>query len=151
MNPTSTKQQLTQALKDAMRAKDDLRKSTIRLAMAAIKNAEIERRGELDEPTLLGILQKEVKLRRETIDEARRAGRDELVAEAEAEIAVLEQFLPQPLTQMELENLAREVITEVGADSPRQMGQVMKNLMPRIQGRADGKQASLIVQRLLRE
>jgi uncharacterized protein YqeY len=151
MNPTSTKQQLTQALKDAMRAKDDLRKSTIRLALAAIKNAEIERRGELDEPTLLGILQKEVKLRRETIDEARRAGRDELVAEAEAEIAVLEQFLPQPLTQMELENLAREVIAEVGADSPRQMGQVMKNLMPRIQGRADGKKASQIVQRLLRE
>jgi hypothetical protein len=150
MDPISTKLRLTQALKDAMRARDELRKSTIRMALAAIKNAEIERRAELDEPALLAILQKEVKLRREAIEDAQRAGREELVAEGEAEIAVLEEFLPQPLTLEELENLAREIIAEVGASSPREMGQVMKNLMPRIQGRADGKQASQIVQRLLR-
>ena len=144
-----TKSKLTQSLKDAMRAKDELRKRTIRLTMAAIKNAEIDKRSELEEPAVLAILQKEVKSCRETIEGAQRANRPDLIAEAEAEIAILEEYLPQPLTSDELESLAREAVAESGAASPREMGNVMRILMPRVRGRADGKEASQIVRRLL--
>lgn len=144
-----TKLKLTQSLKDAMRARDEQRKRTIRLTMAAIKNAEIDKRSELEEPAVLAILQKEVKSCRETIEGAQRANRPDLIAEAEAEIAILEEYLPQPLTSDELESLAREAVTEAGATSPREMGNVMKILIPRVQGRADGKDASQIVRRLL--
>ena len=144
-----TKSKLTQSLKDAMRAKDELRKRTIRLTMAAIKNAEIDKRSELEEPAVLAILQKEVKSCRETIEGAQRANRPDLIAEAEAEIAILEEYLPQPLTSDELESLAREAVAESGAASPREMGNVMRILIPRVQGRADGKEASQIVRRLL--
>jgi uncharacterized protein YqeY len=149
MESMNTKQQLQDALKEAMRQRDDLRKRTLRLALAAIKLAEVEHGGELDESAVLGVLQKEIKSRRETIEGAQRAGRDDLIAEAEAEIAVLQEFLPPPLTPEALEALAREVIAEVGANSPREMGKVMAALMPRLQGRATGKEASQVVRRLL--
>jgi len=145
----STKEKLTQTLKDALRAKDVVVKRTVRLALAAIKNLEIDTKAEVDEPAVLAILQKEVKSRRETIDGAQRAGRDDLIAEAEAEIAVLEAFLPQPLTPDELEKLAQDAIAEAGATSPREMGKVMQLLIPRVQGRADGKETSQIVRTLL--
>jgi uncharacterized protein YqeY len=145
----TTKEKLTQALKDAMRAKDDVQKRTVRLALAAIKNMEIERNAELDEPAILAILQKEVKSRRETIDGAQQAGRDDLIAEAEAEIAVLEAFLPQTLSTEELENIIRKTIVEVGATSMREMGKVMQAVMPKVRGRADGKEVNQIVRRLL--
>ena len=144
-----TKSKLTQDLKDAMRARDELRKRRIRLTMAAIKNAEIDKRSELEEPAVLAILQKEVKSCRETIEGAQRANRPDLIAEAEAEIAILEEYLPQPLTSDELESLARDAVAESGAASPREMGNVMRILMPRVRGRADGKEASQIVRRLL--
>lgn len=144
-----TKEKLSQALKDAMRARDELRKRTIRLALAAIKNTEIDAQRELEESEVLAILQKEVKSRRETIEGAEQAGRADLIAEAEFEIDVLEEFLPRSLTPGELESLAHEAIAEAGATSPREMGNVMKLLMPRVQGRADGKQVSEIVRRLL--
>ena len=147
----STKEKLTQTLKEAMRAKDVVVKRTVRLALAAIKNLEIDTRAEVDEPAVLAILQKEVKSRRETIDGAQRAGRDDLIAEAEAEIAILEAFLPQPLTPDELEKLAQDAIAEAGATSPREMGKVMQLLIPRVQGRADGKETSQIVRTLLSE
>jgi uncharacterized protein YqeY len=145
----NTKDKLTESLKDAMRAKDELRKRTIRLALAAIKNLEIDSRAELGEPAVLAILQKEVKSRHETIEGAERAGREDLIAEAKAEIAVLEAFLPSPFTPEELEKLAKATIAEVGATSPREMGKVMQLLIPQIQGRADGKTISQIVQKLL--
>lgn len=149
METTDTKTELRTALKDAMRARDELRKRTIRQTMAAIKNAEIDKRRELEEPAVLAILQKEVKSCRETIEGAQRANRPDLIAEAEAEIAILEDYLPQPFTSDELESLAREAVAEAGATSPREMGNVMKILMPRVRGRADGKEASQIVRRLL--
>lgn len=143
------KEELQAALKDAMRAGDDTRKSTLRMTLSAIHNAEIEARGDLDEADVLAILQKEVKSRQETIEEARQAGREDLARQAEREIAVLEKYLPQPLSSAELEAMAREAIEEVGATSPREMGQVMKVLMPRVRGRADGSQVSQIVRDLL--
>lgn len=145
----SVKEQLTQALKDALRAQDDLRKRTMRLALAAVKNAEIDQQTELDEPAVLAILQKEVKSRRETIEGAQQAGRDDLIAEAEAEIVVLEEFLPQALTPEELEAIVRETIMDIGATSMREMGNVMKVVIPKVRGRADGKAVNQIVRRLL--
>ncbi len=145
----NTKQRIQQALTEAMRNRDELRKRVLRLALLAIKMAEVEKGGELDEGALLAVLQKEVKERRETIEGARQAGREDLIAQAEAEIAVLQEFLPKPFTPEELETLVREVIAEVGATSPKDMGRVMKALMPRLQGRATGGEASQVVRRLL--
>ena len=145
----SIKEQLTQGLKDAMRNRDELLKRTFRLAIAEIKNAEIDSRSELDEPAILAILQKEVKIRLETIEAAERAGREDMIVEAEAEIRVLEEFLPQPLTIQEIEELAQKAIAETGAATLREMGAVMKHLAPQVQGRADGKTVSQIVRKLL--
>ena len=145
----SKKEELSQALKEALRARDARRKSTIRLALAAIKNAEIQSRTDLDEPQILGIIQKEIKSRRETIEAAERINREDLIAEANEEIAILEEFLPQPLTIEELEKLARAAIAKAGATSPREMGNVMKLLMLQVQGRADGKTVSQVVKQLL--
>lgn len=145
----STKEKLTQSLKEAMKAKDELRKRVVRMALSAIKNAEIEKRAELEAPDVLAILQKEVKARHETIEGAKQAGRDDLIGEAEAEIAVLEEYLPKGLTREELVELVKEAIAEAGATSPKEMGLVMKVLMPKIRGRADGKEANQIVRELL--
>jgi len=144
-----TKAQLESALKDALRAGDDLRKNTLRLALSAIRLAEVEKGASLDESALLAVLQKEVKSRRESIADAQRANRLDLVSAAEAEIVVLETYLPHPLSPAELEILARQVIQEVGATSLREMGQVMKVLIPKLQGRATGDQASQAVRKLL--
>lgn len=143
------KTQLTNDVIAALRAKDDLRKRTLRMALSAIKLAEIEKRGALDESTLLSILQKEVKSRREAISDAERANRPDLVAASQDEIAVLETYLPQPFSLEELEELAQQAIDEVSAASPRALGQVMKKLIPRLLGRATGKEASQAVIKLL--
>lgn len=145
----SLKRQLEEDLKTAMRAGEGLRKSTLRLALAAVRNAEIDQRGELSDAETMRILQKEVKSRRETIAEAEQAGRTELAETTEAEIVILEDYLPQPLSDAAVEALARQAIEEVGAGSPSEMGQVMKVLMPRVQGRAEGAQVSRIVRELL--
>ncbi len=144
-----TKEKLTQALRNALRAKDTRRKSVVRLALAAIKNAEIEKKASLPEPDILALVQKEVKARYETIEGAQLAGRADLIDQAKDEIAILEEFLPQPLTRDQLETLVREAIQEAGASSPREMGAVMKILVPRTRGRADGKETSQLVRELL--
>ncbi len=143
------KDQLTQALKEAMKAQDTLTKRTVRMALAAIKNAEIEQKGAIAESAVLAILQKEVKSRLETIEGAEKAGRQDLIAEAQAEMAILETYLPQPFTPEELEKLVRAAIAESGATSPREMGKVMQILMPQVQGKADGKEVSALVRQLL--
>jgi uncharacterized protein YqeY len=98
---------------------------------------------------VLSILQKEIKSRQEAIEDARRANRPDLVESSQAEIVVLQEFLPKQLTTEELEALAKHVIAEVGASNIREMGQVMKVLVPRLEGRAPGDQASQVVRRLL--
>jgi len=145
----NTKEKLSQNLKDAMRAKDETAKRTIRLTLAAIKNAEIDNQTELEESAVLAIMQKEVKSRHETIEGAEQAGRDDLIAEARAEIAVLEAFLPQALSPEEIEGIVAETVAEVGATSMREMGQVMQAVMPKVRGRADGKDVNQIVRKLL--
>jgi uncharacterized protein YqeY len=131
-----------------MRAGDALRKSTLRMALTSIKLTEVDK-GELDDNAMLAILQKEVKSRKETIADAERSGRPDMIETANAEIAILEVFLPEQLSDEELKELARQAIEESGASSMREMGQVMKILVPRLEGRATGKQASEAVRNLL--
>jgi uncharacterized protein YqeY len=145
----STKTQLEDALKDAMRASDDLRKRTLRMALSAIRLAEIDKGQALDDFAVQTILQKEIKSRQEAIAEAQQAKRPDLELAARDEIAVLEEFLPKQLSPQELEALAKDVIAEVGATSMKDMGQVMKVLLPRLQNRASNDQASRIVRGLL--
>lgn len=145
----TTRADLDTALKDAMRAGDDLRKTTVRMAIAAIKQAEIDRRITLDASGIASILQKEVKSRREAIADADKAGRPELAEQALSEIAILESFLPKAMAQEELESLVRQAIKEVGATSAKEMGAVMKALMPLVHGRAAGDQVSAAVRKLL--
>jgi uncharacterized protein len=149
MNPMTSKADLENALKDAMRSGDGVRKSTIRMALSNIKLAEVNTGKALDETAVQAQLLKEVKSRRETIADAERAHRPDLAAAAQEEIAVLEAFLPQPFQPEELESLARQAIAETGATSVKEMGQVMKVLLPRLEGRASNDQASQIVRRLL--
>jgi len=145
----SLKTQLEDALKDALRSGDDLRKRVLRMTLAAIKQIEIDKRLTLDDAAVMAIVQKEIKSRRESIADAERANRPDLVAASQDEITLLESFLPKALTPLELEDLARQAIAEAGAASPAQMGQVMKLLMPRLQGRASGDAASQAVRKLL--
>lgn len=119
------------------------------MALAAIKLAEVEKRGSLNEPDILAILQKETKGRKETIEDAKKANRDDLIKSAEAELAVLQTYLPQPLLPEELDELIQTSIEETGATNPGDMGKVMKALMPKVQGRADGKVVSQRVRELL--
>ena len=146
-----TKEAFEADLKSAMRADDDVRKRTLRILLTEIKLAEVDRRGPLDEPALLALLQKEAKSRRDTIEEAKRANRNDIVASTQVEIEVLQDYLPQPLTPDELETLARQVIDEVEASGPEFVGKVMKVLMPRVQGRSEGKIVNTLVRNLLNE
>ena len=136
-------------LKDALRRGEETRKSTLRMALTAIKLAEVEKSAHMDEAAYLAVMQKEIKARREAIADAEKANRPELIRQAEDEIKILQVYLPAALSQDELEGMAKAAIAEAGASSIREMGQVMKILMPRLQGRATGEQASQAVRKLL--
>ena len=146
-----TKEALEADLQSAMRAGDDVRKRTLRILLTEIKLVEVDRRGQLDEPALLAVIQKEAKSRRDTIEEAKRANRNDIVASNQAELDMLQNYLPQPLTPDELETLARQVIDEVEASGPEFVGKVMKELMPQVQGRSEGKVVNALVRNLLNE
>lgn len=143
------KETLEAKLHDAMRAGDDVPRRTIRLALSAIKMAEIEKGQPLDDAAISAILQKEIKIRSEAIQDAEKAKRDDLISDAKSEMAVLESFLPKQLDQTEIEALVKEAIAEVQASGPADMGKVMKAVMPKIQGRAAGDKISQVVRRLL--
>jgi uncharacterized protein len=146
-----TKAKLENDLKDAMRSGDDTRKRTIRMVLAAIKQTEIDKQITLDETGVIGILQKEVKTRRESLEEAQKANRADLATATEAEINVLNGYLPQAMDSAELTALAESVIAEVGAAAPADMGKVMKALLPRVAGRAANDQVSQVVRGLLQK
>jgi len=145
----NTKVQLQNDLKEAMLSKDSVRKITIRMVLAAIKNAEIDKGQELEDSEILEIIQKEVKSRRETIEDAKRVNRLDIVDENESEIEILDTYLPKQLSTDEINSMARTAIVEVGATSPHDIGQVMKVLMPHVRGQADGKEVNQIVRQLL--
>ena len=142
------KTQLTESMKDAMKSGDEVRKRTTRMALANIKQAEVDKQTRLDDAAVISLLQKEIKNRRESVDEAKKANRADLIADNEAEIKVLEAFLPKAMPAEELRALARAAIAEVGAASPTDMGKVMKALLPKVAGRAAGDQVSAMVKEL---
>jgi hypothetical protein len=146
---TSLKQRLQNDLKDALRARDERRKSVIRMALAAIVNAEVEHGGELDDADVIVVLQKQARQRRDTIAELRDADRADRLQDEEAELAVLREYLPRLLSREEIADEARQVIADVGATGMGQMGLVMRQLMPGMKGRADGRLVSEVVRELL--
>src|SRR5512143_1419146 len=139
------KSQLNEAMKRAMKANDDVARRTTRMALAAVKQAEVDKRTSLDDAAVIGLLQKEIKNRREALDEARKANRADLIADNEAEIKVLEAFLPKAMSTEELRGMVQAAISETGAASQTDMGKVMKVLMPQVAGRAAGDQVSAMV------
>jgi uncharacterized protein YqeY len=145
------KAQLNESMKDAMRSGDELRKRTIRMALAAVKQAEVDKRIELDDAAVMGLLQKEVKNRREALEEAKKANRADLIAANESEIEVLQSFLPKAMPAEELRALVQAAIAETGAASPADMGKVMKTVMPRVAGRAPNDMVSAAVRELLQK
>ncbi len=143
------KQELQEALKQAMKAKDRDRRDAIRLLQSAIKQVEIDKRAELDDDGTINILRREAKQRRETIDELESAGRGEDASSERLELALIEEFLPRQLSPEELMPIVQHAITETGASSIKEMGQVMKAVMPKLQGMADGKMVNAMVRELL--
>lgn len=145
----SLKQKLTDDLRQAMRDGDTVKRSTIRLVMAAISNAEIARRGALEDTDILGIITKEVRQHHESIDAFKQGNRQDLVAQEEAELAVLQGYLPRQMTREEIVEAARRVIEKVGALSPGDRGKVMPKLVAQLKGRADGREINAVVNELL--
>ncbi len=143
------KQKLTDDLKQAMRGRDRLRSSVIRLIMAAIKNAEIAKQASLDEADILGIITKEARQRKESIEAFRQGDRQDLVAQEEAELAILKDYLPRQISRDEIIAYARKVIDQVGAQGPRDKGKVMTQLIPQLKGKADGREINAVVTELL--
>lgn len=143
------KQKLTDDLKQAMRNGDKVRRSVIRLVMAAIKNAEIARQATLENTDILGIIAKEVRQRQESIEAFRQGNRQDLVAQEEAELAVLKEYLPRQMTREEIIAAARQVIAEVGAQGPGDKGKVMPKLIAQLKGKADGREINAVVTELL--
>lgn len=140
---------LLEDLKEAMRTGDATRRSTIRLLRAAIKNAEIDRGGPLDDAGAVGLVQREIKRHQEAIEQFQRGRRPDLVAQEEAELRVLLEYLPPQMSEEAIAAAARQVIAEVGARSRADMGKVMAPLMAQLRGRADGRTVSRVVESLL--
>ena len=143
------KDQLAEDLKDAMRAKDERRKIAIRMVITAVKNAEVAAMKPLDEAAVLGVVAKQVKQRKESIEEFDKAGRRDLVDQEAAELRVLEAYMPAQMPRDEVAAEARAVIAEVGAGGLGDKGKVMSALMPRLAGRAEGRTINEVVTELL--
>jgi len=137
---------ISEQLTAAMRAKDTVRLGTLRMAKAALVNREVERGRALDDAESLQVIAALIKQRRDSIEQFRGGGREDLATKEEAEIAVLEAYLPPPVDPAELERLVNEAIAETGASSPKDMGRVMKAALAKLAGRtADGKAVSEMV------
>lgn len=147
----SIKTQLNDSMKEAMKSGDEVRKRTLRMALAAIKQVEVDKRAELDDAAVMGLLQKEIKNRREALEEAKKAGRADLVQANESEIEVLQAYLPKAMPADELRALVQAAIAETGASSPADMGKVMKAVMPRVAGRAPNDAISAAVREFLQK
>jgi uncharacterized protein YqeY len=143
------KTQINESLKTAMKSGDMTRKDTLRMALAAIKQVEVDKRVALDDAAVMALLQKEIKNRREAIEEGKKANRPDLISANEAEIVILEVFLPKAMPAEELRAIVQATITETGAAAPSDMGKVMKAVMPKVAGRASNDAISAMVRELL--
>ena len=136
-------------LKQAMISHDALRRDVLRMTLSAFKQVEVDEQRELSAEDVVTILQREIKKRRDSIDEARKAGREDVATQEETELQMIEGFLPRQLTRDEIAALARDAIRESGAASPKEMGKVMSALMPKVKGQADGRLVNEVVRELL--
>jgi len=142
---------LSDDLKQAMRSGDTVKRDTLRMLIASANNAEIAKQSALNDTDVLGVISKEVKRRHESIDAFKKGNRPDLVAKEEAEMAVLQSYLPKQMTRDEVIAAAREVIALVGAKGIGDKGKVMQQLMPRLKGKADGKDINDVVTELLQQ
>jgi len=149
----SLMEQLTEDMKAAMKAKEAGKQelSVIRMVRSAIRQIEIDGKKELDDNGVIDIISKEVKMRKDSIEEFRKGDREDLVAQNEAEIAVLMKYLPTQLTEDEVRSLVKEAVAASGASSAKEMGKVMAVLMPKVKGRADGKLVNTVVREALNQ
>ena len=145
------KTKLNDSVKDALRTNDEVRKRTVRMVLAAIKQIEVDKRIEVDDMAVIALIQKEIKNRREALEEAQKANRPDLVENNEAEIKILEVFLPQAMPAEELRVIVQAAITETGAASASDMGKVMKIVMGKVAGRAPNDMISQMVRELLQK
>lgn len=136
-------------MKQAMRDKDKFRLTTIRMVRAAVKNQEIDLKRPLEDGEVLDIVSREIKQRKESLQEFQKAGRDDLVKDVAAEIDIISVYLPAQLTEEEIKAIVQQTIQETGASSKADMGKVMSALMPKVKGRADGKLVNQTVQQFL--
>ncbi len=144
------KEKISEDLKASMKAGNGPRKDAIRFIQAAIKQVEIDTRETLTDERIFGILQTEAKKRRDSIAEYEKVGRTDQVEKEQMELALIESYLPQQMTRDEIEHEARAVIAETGASTPKDAGSVMKVLLPRVKGKADGKLVNDVVNTLLK-
>ena len=145
----SLSERLNEDMKQAMKSQDKFKLSVIRMIRSSIKNAEIDRRKTLDDNEVLDVLSREIKQRKDSLQEFEKAGRDDLVENLKKEIAIIAEYMPQPLSEEELKAIVRQTIQETGASSKADMGKVMSALMPKVKGRADGKLVNQLVQQFL--
>ena len=145
----SLKKTLEDALKQAMKNKDNVKRNALRLCLSTIKLAEVDTGKPLDDTAIMAILQKEIKTKGETISEAEKAGRNEMIAPIQAEIDYLKEFLPKALSDEELKSLVDGVISETGASSIKEMGKVMKMAIEKVAGRAANDRISKMVREVL--
>ncbi len=145
----SLKEKLMDDLKIAMKEKDQLRKSVIIMVRASVKQYEVDKKVELEDEDILDIMTKQVKQKRDAIEEFAKGDRQDLVDEAKAEIDILMEYLPPQLTEAEIKQIVSEVVQEVGATTAKDMGKVMSALMPKVKGRVDGKMLNQVVKQFL--
>ncbi len=145
----SLKIQLTEDLKTAMKQRDSVRKDTVQMTRAAVLQLEKDRKIVLDDDGIIDVISKEVKKRKDALPDYEKSGRDDLVERLKEEIDVLEKYLPQQLTEDELDKIVSEVINETGAVSAKDMGKVMQAVLVKVRGRADGKAVNNLVRKYL--
>ncbi len=145
----SLKEKLQEDLKSSMKNKDTIRKSVVTLVRAAIKQYEVDNRTELADEGIIDIISKQLKQRNDSLAEFEKAGREDLVVETKSEIQVLKEYLPQQLSEEELEKIVIETISEVGASSMKDMGKIMVAIKPKTAGRADGRKINELVKKNL--
>lgn len=145
----SLAERLQQDMKSALKNKEKEKLSTIRMVRAAIKKAEIDHKGPLNDEQIIEVIMREVKQRKDAVQEYEKAGRHDLVEKEKEELQILETYLPEPLTEEELTEIIQETIQQLGVTSKKEIGKVMKTVLPKVKGRAEGKAVNQIVQKLL--
>jgi len=145
----SLKDRVLQDMKEAMKARDQLKLSTLRLLVSEIKNREIDAKGELKDEDILALIQKAVKQRQDSIAQYEKGGRQDLAEKEKAELEILKAYLPEELSKEEILEIIDQAIAATGASSPKEMGKVMREVMPKVKGRADGKLVNELVKKRL--